>query len=74
VSHALSDVQKVRRGDLYRELLGMPEVQRDRAWHDIVTLGESWFYLSTEWITNQSDCDETERFLNVNDPQFNPKS
>jgi hypothetical protein len=27
----------------------MLEVQRDRAWHDIVTLGESWFYLNTDY-------------------------
>jgi hypothetical protein len=26
----------------------MLEVQRDQAWHDIVTLGESWFYLNTD--------------------------
>jgi hypothetical protein len=27
----------------------MLEVQRDRAWHDILTLDESWFYLSTDY-------------------------
>jgi hypothetical protein len=27
----------------------MLEVQRDRAWHDIVTLDESCFYLSTNY-------------------------
>jgi hypothetical protein len=27
----------------------MLEVQRDRAWHDIVTLDGPWFYLSTDY-------------------------
>jgi hypothetical protein len=55
--HALSDVQKDQRVNLSRRLLRMRmqmqmqmqmlEVQRDRAWYDIVTLDESWFYLST---------------------------
>jgi hypothetical protein len=26
----------------------MPEVHRDRAWHDIVTLDKFWLYLSTD--------------------------
>jgi histone-lysine N-methyltransferase SETMAR len=47
VPHALSDAQKSERVNLSRRLLRMLEVQRDRAWHDIVTLHESWFYLST---------------------------
>jgi hypothetical protein len=48
VPHALSDAQKGERVNLSRRLLRMLEVQRDRAWHDIVTLDESWFYLSTD--------------------------
>jgi hypothetical protein len=43
VPHALSDVQKGERVNLSRPLLRMRmlEVQRDRAWLDIVTLDES---------------------------------
>jgi hypothetical protein len=43
----LSDMQKGERVNLSRRLLRILEVQRDRAWHDIVTLDESWFDLST---------------------------
>jgi hypothetical protein len=43
VPHALSDTQKGKKVNLSRQLLRMLEVQRDRAWHDIVTLKESWF-------------------------------
>jgi hypothetical protein len=47
--HALSDAQKGERVNLSRRLLRMLEVQRDQAWHKIVTLDESWFYLSTDY-------------------------
>jgi hypothetical protein len=47
--HALSDAQKGERVNLSRRLLRMPEVQRDRVWHDIVTVDESWFCLSTDY-------------------------
>jgi hypothetical protein len=47
----------------------MPEVQRDRVWHDIVTLDESWFYLSTDyefvWLP------QDEKFVKENSKQFN---
>jgi hypothetical protein len=49
VPHALSGVQKGDRINLSWRLLRILEVQRDRAWHDIVTLDESWFYLSTDY-------------------------
>jgi hypothetical protein len=49
VPHALSDAQKGERINLSRRLLRMLEVQRDRAWHGIVTLDESWFYLSAHY-------------------------
>jgi hypothetical protein len=49
VLHALSDVQKGERVYLSQRLLRMLEIQRDRAWYDIVTLDESWFYLSTDY-------------------------
>jgi hypothetical protein len=44
-------------------------VQRDRARHDIVTLDESWFYLSTdsEFVQNH----EMKQFPKENDIQFN---
>jgi hypothetical protein len=49
----------------------MPEIQRDRAWHDIVTLVESWFYLSTDyefvWLPRG------EKFPKDSDTQFNQK-
>jgi hypothetical protein len=41
VPHALSDAQKGERVNLCRRLLRMLEVQRDRPWHNIVTLDES---------------------------------
>jgi hypothetical protein len=41
VLHALSDAQRGERVNLSRQLLRMLEVQRDRAWHDIVTLDRS---------------------------------
>jgi hypothetical protein len=46
----LSDAQKGESVNLSRRLLQMRilEVHRDRAWHDIVTLDESWFHLSTD--------------------------
>jgi hypothetical protein len=42
----------------------MLEVQRGRAWHDIVTLDESWFYLSTDcefiWLPRDEKVPERE--------------
>jgi hypothetical protein len=43
VPHALSDAQNRQRVNLSRRLLRMLEVQRDRAWHGIVTLDEFGF-------------------------------
>jgi histone-lysine N-methyltransferase SETMAR len=44
----------------------MLEVQRDQAWHDIVTLDESWFYLSTDheliWPPRDETVPEGERY------------
>jgi hypothetical protein len=39
--HLLSDAQKVRRVELFLPLLRMLEVQKQRAWHDVVTLDKS---------------------------------
>jgi hypothetical protein len=56
---------KRRENRSVRRLLRMLEVQRDRAWHDIVTLDESWFHLSTDyefvWVP------EHEKFPKEND-------
>jgi hypothetical protein len=45
----------------------MLEVQRDRAWHDIVTLDESWFYLRTDygfiWLPRDEKVPERERHM-----------
>jgi hypothetical protein len=71
VPHALSDAQKGERVNLSRQLLRMLEVQRDRAWHDIVTLDEFWFYLSTDY---EFVClPRNEKFPKENDTQFNRK-
>jgi hypothetical protein len=48
VPHLLSDAQKVRRVELSLSLLQILEVQEQRAWHDVVTLDESWFYCCTD--------------------------
>jgi hypothetical protein len=45
---AFSDAQRVQRVNLSQRLLPILEVQRDRAWHDIITLDKSWFYPSTD--------------------------
>jgi hypothetical protein len=65
VPHTLSDAQKGDRVSLFRRRLRMLEVQRDRAWHEILTLGESWFYLSADyefvWLPRDEKVPEGER-------------
>jgi hypothetical protein len=65
VPHALLDAQKGERVNLFRQLLRTLEVQRGRAWHDIVTLDQSWFYLSTDhefvWLPRDEKVPERER-------------
>jgi hypothetical protein len=65
VPHALLDAQKGERVNLSRRLLRMLEVQDDRAWHDIVTLDDSWFYLGTDhefvWLSQDEKVLEGER-------------
>jgi hypothetical protein len=68
---ALSDAQKGERVNPSRRPLRMLEVQRDRAWHDIVTLDESCFYLSTDYEFVWLPRDE--KFPKENDTQFNRK-
>jgi hypothetical protein len=64
VPHVLSDARKGERVNLSRRLLRMLEVQRDRAWHDIITLDESWFYMSTDyefvWLPRHEKVPERE--------------
>jgi hypothetical protein len=50
----------------------MLEVQRDRAWHDIITLDESWFYIVR--IMNSFSYHEMKKFQKENDTQFNRKN
>jgi hypothetical protein len=49
---------------LLQELLPMLERQKQRPWHDIVTLDESWFYLNTNheliWLQPDGEIPETE--------------
>jgi hypothetical protein len=71
VPHAMYDAQKGERVNLSRRPLRMLEVQCDRAWHDIVTLNESWFYLSTDYEFVRLPRDE--KFPKENDTQFNRK-
>jgi hypothetical protein len=65
VPHALSDAQNDERVNLSRRVLRMLDVQRDRAWHDIVTLDESWFYLSMDyefvWLPRDEKVPEREQ-------------
>jgi hypothetical protein len=72
VPNALSDAPNGERVNPSRRRLRMLEVQRDRAWHDIVTVNESWFYLSTDyefvWLP------QDEKFPKENDTQFNRKN
>jgi hypothetical protein len=67
VPHALSNLQKSERVNLSRRLLRMLEVQRDRAGHDIVTLDELWFYLSTDyefvWLPGDEKFPSRERHI-----------
>jgi predicted cupin superfamily sugar epimerase len=43
----------------------MLERQKQRSWHDIVTLDESWFYLNTDheliWLQPDGEIPERER-------------
>jgi hypothetical protein len=69
----------------FRDACCLPSVQRTRsvevdrgineanqAWHDIVTLDESWFSLSTEH--EFVCCHKAKKLLNASDTQFNRKS
>jgi hypothetical protein len=65
VPHLLSHSQKLDRVTLSQELLPMLEQQKQRSWHDIVTLDDSWFYLNTDheliWLHPDGEIPERER-------------
>jgi hypothetical protein len=50
---------------LSQELLSILERQKQRSWHDIVTLDESWFYLNIDheftWLQPDGESPEKER-------------
>jgi histone-lysine N-methyltransferase SETMAR len=64
-SFVCSHTQKLDRVTLSQELLPMLERQKQRSWHDIVTLDESWLYLNTDhelmWIQPDGEIPERER-------------
>jgi hypothetical protein len=65
VPHLLSHSQKLDRLILSHELLPMLEQQKQRSWHNIVTLDESWFCLDTDheliWLQPDGEIPERER-------------
>jgi hypothetical protein len=48
VPHRLSPGQKAKSVALSRELFSMLDQEETRDWHNIIMLGESWFYLCTD--------------------------
>jgi hypothetical protein len=64
-SFVCSHSQKLDRVTLSQELLPMLERQKQRSWHDIVTLNESWFYLNIGhgliWLQPDGEIPERER-------------
>jgi hypothetical protein len=62
ISHALSHAQKKQRVELSRQLLRTLRIQCDRTWHNLVTLDESWFYLTTGhefiWLPEAGELSE----------------
>jgi hypothetical protein len=65
IPHALSHAQKKQRVELSRQLLWKLRIQCDRVWHNLVTLDESWFYLTTDhefiWLLEAGELSERER-------------
>jgi hypothetical protein len=65
--HLLSHSQQLDRVTLLQELLPMLERQKQRSWHYIVTLDESWYYLNLNtdhehiWLEPDGEIPETER-------------
>jgi hypothetical protein len=67
IPHRPSDGQKTMRVNLSRELLRVLPRQQTRGWHIILTLDESWFYLSPDdeqiWLTPEQLVPDRERHL-----------
>jgi hypothetical protein len=67
VLHILSNAQKRTRAHMSGELLQLLQVQEARTWHDVVTLDESWFYLSTDheliWLPAGASILDRERYM-----------
>jgi hypothetical protein len=67
IHHRLSDDQKTIRVNLSRELLRVLQKQQTRAWHNILTLDESWFYLCTDHerilLTSEQPVPDRERHI-----------
>jgi histone-lysine N-methyltransferase SETMAR len=65
VPHSLSDAQKQERVEQTQLLLRKLTSEQRRGWHDIVTLDESWFYLTTQhesiWFPETEKVPERER-------------
>jgi hypothetical protein len=55
------------RVNLSREILRVLQRQQARGWHNILTLDESWFYLSTDderiWLTPEQPVPDRERHM-----------
>jgi histone-lysine N-methyltransferase SETMAR len=65
VPHLLSDVQKLEPVQAAQLLLRKVGAQQQRAWHGIVTVDESWFFLTTYhdfiWLPETENVRERER-------------
>jgi hypothetical protein len=65
VSYLLSDADKHIRAQLSFKLFEMLQHQKDRLWHDIVTLDESEFYFTTDheriWLPDGIEASKRER-------------
>jgi hypothetical protein len=65
VPHLLSEADKHTQTQFSFELFEMLQHQKDRAWYDIVTLNECWFYFTTDheriWLPERTETPERER-------------
>jgi hypothetical protein len=65
VSDLLSEADKHTRAQLSFELFEMLQRQKDRAWHDIVTVDEDWFYFTTDhdqiWLPEGTEAPKREQ-------------
>jgi hypothetical protein len=65
VPYLLSEPDKHTRAQLSFELFEILQHQKERAWHDIVTLDEPWFYFTTDhewvWLPEETEAPEREQ-------------